>query len=119
MIVVKIELNSLPEKRLELTQTLLSLIDSIKKESGCLNFTVCCNINYENDLIIYEEWKSRRDLERHVKSQRFGVLLGLTILLRNPVEIQIYSVSATEGNETVKRIRGWARTHSHIDGNLS
>jgi quinol monooxygenase YgiN len=40
MIVVKISMNVLPEKQKELLQTLLSMIGSMEKETGCLSYAL-------------------------------------------------------------------------------
>ena len=76
MIFVRITMNVLPEKQKELVQTLLSMIEPTGKEAGCLSYTVFCNIDDKNRFTLLEEWKNRKDLEDHIKSHRFGALLG-------------------------------------------
>jgi len=40
MIAVRITLNVLPEKQLEVMQTLLSLVDPVGKEIGCKSYAI-------------------------------------------------------------------------------
>ncbi len=105
MIIIRIMLNVFPEKRLEFTQTLLSMIEPTVKEPGCLNFSVFCDIEDRNCFSLLEEWETRKDLENHLGSYRFGVLLGSKSLLCKPLEIKFYTVSATEGIEVVGSVR--------------
>ena len=61
MIIVRITMNVLPEKQLEVTQTLLSMIDPTGKEKGCLSYAVFCNIEDKNLFNLMEEWETRED----------------------------------------------------------
>ena len=105
MIIVRITMNVLPEKQLEITQTLLSMIEPTEKEAGCLSHTVFCNIEDKSLFSLLEEWETREDLDHHLKSHRFGVLLGSKTLLCEPLKIQIFTVSDAEGIEAVNSVR--------------
>ncbi|MFC1799161.1 putative quinol monooxygenase [Thermodesulfobacteriota bacterium] len=105
MIIVRITMNVLPEKQLEITQTLLSMIEPTEKEAGCLSHAVFCDIEDKSLFSLLEEWKSREDLDRHLKSHRFGVLLGSKTLLCEPLKIQVFTVSDAEGIEAVNSVR--------------
>jgi quinol monooxygenase YgiN len=106
MIVVRIAMNVLPEKQKELVQTILSMIGPMEKEAGCLSYALFCNVQDKNFLNLLEEWQSREDLDRHLRSEMFSVLLGAKSLLFHPPQIQIHTVSHSEGMETVKAARG-------------
>ena len=105
MIIVRITMNVLPEKYLEFTQTLLSLIEPSGKEAGCLNYAVFCDIEDKNRFNLLEEWKTREALDHHIMSHRFGVLLGTKTLLCKPLRIKIYTVSQSEGMEAIHATR--------------
>nr|WP_320015138.1 putative quinol monooxygenase [uncultured Desulfobacter sp.] len=105
MIAVRITLDVLPEKQLELIQTLFTLIKPVGKEHGCKIYKVYRDIKDENNFCLFEEWETREDLEQHIKTLRFKVLLGTKTLLRKPPEIRIYTVSKTQGMEAVMAIR--------------
>ena len=98
-------MNVLPEKQLEITQTLLSMIEPTEKEVGCLSHAVFCDIEDKSLFSLLEEWESREDLDRHLKSHGFGVLLGAKTLLCEPLKIQVFTVSDAEGIEAVNSVR--------------
>ena len=101
MIFCRISMNVLPEKQLELTQTLLSITELTEKEDGCLSYAVFCDIEDQNNFCLLEEWETRENLDHHIKSPIFGVLLGSKPLLCEPLYIQIFTISETEGMEAV------------------
>ncbi|MBU3918052.1 antibiotic biosynthesis monooxygenase [bacterium] len=105
MIFVRIALDVLPEKQLEFSQTLLSMIDPTGKEQGCLSYAVFCDIEDKNRFNLPEEWETREDLDTHIRSNRFSVLLGSKSLLCKPLKIQIFMISESEGIETINSIR--------------
>ena len=105
MIVVQITMNVLPDKQKELVQTLLSMIEPTGKEAGCLRYSVFSNIEDKNCFVLLEEWETREHLENHIRSHRFGVLLGSKTLLCEPAKIQINTVSHIEDADTVDAVR--------------
>jgi len=106
MIVVRITLNVFPEKHLELMQTLLSIAEPTQKDEGCLTCEVFCDMQDKNRLRLLQEWRDREDLDYHMMSNRFSVLLGTNTLLSEPLEIRIDTVTRTEGMEAVAAARG-------------
>ncbi len=102
MIIVKIILHVNPKKQLEFRQTLVSMVEVTRRESGCLYFTGFYDILDENHFNLLEKWETRADWHRHTETKRFKVLLGLKTLLSEAIKIDIYSVSTPEGVETVE-----------------
>ena len=92
MILVAIRAKVLAEKRKELSQTIASLIGSLRTEKGCRRCDFCQNIEDENELCIIEEWDTRENLDSHLKSERFKVLRGAMSLLQEPYELMVYTV---------------------------
>lgn len=109
MIVVKITMDVLPEKQKELVQTLLSMAGTMEKEAGCLSYTLFCHIEDKNLLNLLEEWQTRKDLDRHLGSEMFSVLMGTRSLLSQPYGIHIYTIRQCEGMEAVRDARGKGR----------
>ena len=98
-------MNALPEKQKEVMQTLTSMIEPTAKEKGCLSYEVFRDIEDKNVLSLIEEWETRDDLSRHISSDRFTVLLGIKSLLSEPSKIRIYTVSHSEGMESIHAAR--------------
>jgi quinol monooxygenase YgiN len=106
MIIVRITMKVLPEKQKEVMQTLLSMIETARKEKGCLSYDVFWNTEGKTFFNLIEEWETREDLERYIRSERFSVLLGTKSLLAKPLEMKIHTVAHSEGSEVVNALRG-------------
>jgi len=91
MILVFIRMKVLAEKRKELSQTIASLIGSIRTEKGCRRCDFNRSMEDENELCILQEWDTRKNLNSHLKSERFKVLRGTMNLLQEPYEMVVYT----------------------------
>ncbi len=119
MIVVRITLNALADKHLEVTQTLHSLIEPVGKEKGCKNYNIYCDIHDKNHFCLLEEWETRENLDHHIRSCRFGVLLGIKPLLQKPLDIMIYTISHLQGMEAIEAVRAKGNPYDEDIVNLS
>jgi quinol monooxygenase YgiN len=106
VIIVRITMNALIEKRTEVMQTLLSMIEPTENERGCFSFHAFRDIEDKNGFNLIAEWETREDLDHYIRSDRFSVLLGTKSLLCEPPQIQIHTVSHSQGMETVNAVRG-------------
>jgi quinol monooxygenase YgiN len=106
MFIVIIKMNTLPEKRLELKQTLQALNKSAQKEKGCLRHNVLQDIESDNSFGLVQLWQNREDLDDHLRSDKFTILMGTKSLLSRPSEITMNEVSQSEGWEAVEAVRG-------------
>jgi len=98
-------MNVLPEKQKEVMQTLLSMIEPQGKESEYLNYGIFRDIENKNIFNLISEWETRQDLDHHIRSDIFSVLLGTKSLLCEPLKFQIFTVSDSEGIEAVRSLR--------------
>jgi quinol monooxygenase YgiN len=105
VIIVRITMNALLEKRTEVMQTLLSMIEPTENERGCLRCHIFRDLEDKNGFGLIVEWETRNDLDDYIKSDRFSVLLGTKSLLYQPAQIEIHTVSHSEGMETVNAAR--------------
>ena len=106
MFIVIIKLDALPEKCLELKQTLQALNKSTLKDKGCLNHTVFQDIESDNCFSLVQLWQNREDLDNHLRSDKFTVLMGTRSLLSQPSEITMNEVAHSTGWEAVEAVRG-------------
>lgn len=105
MIIVRISMQVLAEKHKEVLQTLLSLMAPMEREVGCLSYAFLSDIQEKTTFYVLEEWENRQKLDNHLKSDLFGVLLGLKSLLRQPHGIHIYTAEKVEGMDAVLSAR--------------
>jgi len=101
MILVSIRMNAPSEKRMELSQTIASLIGSIRMEKGCNRCDFCQSMEDENRLFLLEEWDTQENLKSYLKSGRFRVLRGAMNLLKEPYEMAFHTVSKSAGMKEV------------------
>jgi quinol monooxygenase YgiN len=106
MIIVIIEASASTEKRTEVFQTLASVAVMVRRAKGCLRCQFCHESEDDTAFDLIEEWGTREELDGHLQSQVFGILLGLKPLLKEPLGIRICPVASRDGMEAVKRARG-------------
>ena len=76
---------------MELSQTITSLIASIRTEKGCKRCDFCQNMENEDELCLLQEWGSQEALKTHLESDRFKVLRGAMNLLKEPCEMRFHT----------------------------
>lgn len=89
----------LPEKRIELSQTITSLSGSICMEKGCRRCDFCRSVEDENRLFLLNEWDTEENLRIHMKSDHFRILRGVMNLLAEPYEMRFHTPFHAEGRE--------------------
>jgi quinol monooxygenase YgiN len=90
MILFIIRMKVLAEKRKELCQTMALLIGSLRTEKGCRRCDFYQSMEDENQLCILQEWDTRKNLNSHLKSERFKVLRGAMSLLQESYEKEVW-----------------------------
>jgi len=105
MIETTIKMTVPVEKRKEVLQTIKAILGPIRREHGCISCN--CYVDLEDERIFYfeEEWKTREDLENHLRSDHFGVLNGAMRLLRVEPDIRFNTIASTAGLEAIKAAR--------------
>ena len=101
MILVIIRMKALSKKRMELSQTITSLIGFIRTEKGCKRCDFYEGIEDENELCLLEEWDTQENLKTYLKSKQFRVLRGAMSLLKEPYEMTFHTVSKSAGMEEI------------------
>ena len=105
MVIVFVKIKVRPEKRKELSQTLLSIVKQVRKESGCLHSGVFQGVDNEDDFLLVEEWATQKNSDDHLRSDIFTVILGAASLMHGPPEVVIHTVNrSTEFETFVSRI---------------
>ena len=105
MVVATIKVLVPQNKRREMMQTLQSLTDSIRGQPGCLRYHFFAEIGNENSLCVMEEWRTRADLDRHLRSRDFSVLFGAINLLHGPEAVEFRLLTPTGGREVIDDVR--------------
>lgn len=86
-----------PENRKELYQTILPLLDPIRCERGCLNYRFYVDTADENSTLLIGEWETRADLDNHLRSNDFAILVGAISVLSGPESIESQLLASIAG----------------------
>jgi quinol monooxygenase YgiN len=64
-------------------------------------------VDVEDDRVLFieEGWKTKEDLENHLRSDHFGILNGAMRLLRVEPDIRFNTIASTAGPEAIKTAR--------------
>jgi quinol monooxygenase YgiN len=74
-------------------------------EPGCLSCRFYQDIQDENVLNYVEEWRSKEDLFRHLRSEQYRKLLAVVDTSQEEPEIRFDTISQTEGIEAIRSAR--------------
>jgi quinol monooxygenase YgiN len=105
MVDATIKMTVPPEKRKEVIQTLTSILGPIRREQGCISCNCYVDVEAENNIFFRTEWKNSEELETHLRSVHFGVLIGAMKLLNREPEFRFSTISSTAGVEEINAAR--------------
>lgn len=89
MITASITLQGQPEKRTEILQTIKGIRDELARDTRCRQVKVYQDLDDENTFFFVENWLTEHDLDAYLSSRLFKVLLGVTPILKEPLEIKL------------------------------
>jgi quinol monooxygenase YgiN len=92
-------------RRDEIVQTFRSLLEPTEVKHGCLDCRLYQDYADENALTYVEEWETREDFERHVRSDQYRKHLALVDLSAAPPEIKFHTISETSGIDYLATVR--------------
>lgn len=105
MIDALIKITAPSEKRKEILQTLIAILGPIRCEEGCISCNCYVDVEAENNIFFKEEWQTREDLDTHLRSFHFGILIGAMKLLNKEQDIRFNTIASTVGAEAIKAAR--------------
>jgi quinol monooxygenase YgiN len=73
----------------EFIDSLFSLSSGIRKEQGCLDFSLYRDLEKKDVYRVIGEWKTRQAMEKHFKQKFFPVLIGAVKVLGQDFEMNI------------------------------
>jgi quinol monooxygenase YgiN len=91
-----------PYKTDEFVQSMRSFARKIRKEKGCLGYSVYRDFEKENTFSVIGNWRTRQAMEKHFKAQDFEVMIGAARVLGETFEMNIAEVLETGGFKLAK-----------------
>ena len=86
-----------PYKKDEFVKSMRSFSRRIRKEKGCLGYSVYRDSEKENTFSLIGEWQTRPAMEKHFKTQNFELSIGAARVLGETFEMNIAEVLKTGG----------------------
>ena len=78
------------EKKLdEFIESLQHLSSGIRKEQGCLDFSLYRDLEKNDAYRVSGEWQTRQAMEAHFRREKFSVLIGAARVLGEDFEMSI------------------------------
>jgi quinol monooxygenase YgiN len=105
MLALTIDFTVTPDNRKELLQTIYSLTEKSKSESGRISRHLYRDAEETDRFILKEEWRKEKDLRRYLKGDLFGVLIGALNLLGESRQLKLERISETLDESAVIGMR--------------
>ncbi len=86
----------------EFVESMRSFSRKIRKEKGCLSFSVYRDSEKENTFSVIGEWRTRPAMEKHFKTQNLKALIGAARVLGETFEMNIGEALKTGGFELAR-----------------
>ena len=105
MVQVTLRMVAYPRRRAEMIQALRSLMLPLQAASGF----IACHLRQEaddaNTICYSEEWESREDLDRQIRSSHYTRLLAIMEEAAEPPELRLSWVTEVKGLEYLEAVR--------------
>ena len=104
MSILKIEIA--PENHPKVLETLRYVNGPIRVKPGFVSCRILKDLENSDSLTIVEEWESREDLERHIRSEDYRATLALMDMSSKPPEIRFHSITPLGDFDLISNLRG-------------
>ena len=98
------------ERRDEMIRTICSIVEPTKSEPGCLACGCYEDARDPNKLLFLERWRSREDFERHVRTDRFRVILSVVDMSAEKPQLSFDAIGRSDGLDYIDRVLNSPRT---------
>ena len=102
MLIYQLKIEVKPYKPDEFINSMRSFSRRIRKQKGCLDFSVYQNSNKENTYLVVGDWETRKAMEKHFKTHEFELLIGAARVLGETFSMNIAEVSKIGGFELAR-----------------
>jgi quinol monooxygenase YgiN len=105
MIVCTLVLKFSGSDRPKVIASLIPLLGSTRAQPGCVTCSLLSDVEDPETLVLHEEWDSREQLDRHLASAEYRLILAAIDLSRDEPRIHFDTVAARAGLEIVEAVR--------------
>ena len=105
MIMSTVRLAISEQHRSEVLRTLRVLMGHATAKAGCAGFSISQDVTNPETLTICDQWATREDLDEHVRSAEYRLLLAVIDLSVTPPDISFDDLGHIGGLELVQALR--------------
>ena len=105
MVIVTVQMKVPGGRRKDFLDSARLIIGPTKVQPGCISCRFYQDLDDPDAILFREEWESRENLDHHIKSETYRIILSLMELSVEPPEIKINTISKTEGLEAIEALR--------------
>jgi quinol monooxygenase YgiN len=105
LILYQIKIVIKPYKTDDLVKSMRLFARKIRKEKGCLGYSVYRDFEKEHSYSLFGEWQTRAAMETHFKTLDFEVFIGTARALGETFEMSIAEVHKTGGFKLAEHFR--------------
>jgi quinol monooxygenase YgiN len=105
MIMVTLRIRVPGNRRKEFLDSARLILGPTKVQPGCISCRFYQDLNDPDTALYVEEWESWDSLEHHIKSDSYRIILSLMELSEMAPEINLKTISKTEGLEVIEALR--------------
>lgn len=102
-----------PARRKDVFETVNALIGPTQIQPGCLACHAYVDIDSDSGLLLIEQWRSRKHLQRHIQSEDFRKVLALVDLSATVPEFSIHTVAGSMGLDEISGL--YPKTAGYCD----
>ena len=92
------------------------ILGPTKVQPGCISCGFYQDLNDPDAVLYVEEWQSRENLEHHIKSDPYRIILSLIDLSDEAPLVKLNTISKTEGFEAIETLRSCDLAHKNSGG---
>jgi len=105
MIIATLSLRLPPRQEVDTLGTLRAFLDATRALPGCLAGGVYEEVGRERAALYIEMWNEAHDLEAHIRSREYGLLLAVMEASPQPPVLSFEFIAETRGLEWVEKLR--------------
>lgn len=85
------------------------IVEPTRIKPGCITCRLYQDLDEPDTVFLVEEWKSRKELDRHLNSDQYRIVLSLMEASDQFPEIKLNTISKTEGLEAIEAVRNGSK----------
>jgi len=94
------------DQRKNFLDTARLVVGPTQVQPGCISCRFYQDLDDPDAVFQVEEWETRKELENHIKSDQYRIVLSLMDMSEKPPEFKLSTISKTEGMEALEAVRG-------------